>query len=100
MGSSGSYRSRHPFTGPLWENFSGVMTPLRLKTMPSFITKRYRKYAFFRGVSEYHQLVRFLDRERALDHRIGDAHERGLRMTAGVFDFGLGSFLHVFFGAV
>src|SRR5207248_11126675 len=30
----------HPFTGPLWKNFSGVITPSRLNTRPSFITKR------------------------------------------------------------
>ena len=29
-----------PFTGPPWKNFSGVITPSRLNTRPSFRTKR------------------------------------------------------------
>src|SRR5204863_315868 len=34
----GIYRSRQPFTGPPWKNCSGVMTPSRLNTSPSFMT--------------------------------------------------------------
>src|SRR5688572_27989303 len=32
------YRIRHPFTGPPLKNRSGVITPSRLNTMPSFRT--------------------------------------------------------------
>jgi hypothetical protein len=37
-GTNGSYLIRHPFTGPPLKKAPGVITPLDLKTSPSFIT--------------------------------------------------------------